>query len=54
MIAWINFAILIFATQFFLYFYFLSVGPAALERAIGPVAYKRCGQYRVVAMIIEF
>ena len=35
MIAWINFAVLIFATLFFLYFYFLSVSPAALENVIG-------------------
>jgi protein-S-isoprenylcysteine O-methyltransferase Ste14 len=54
LIAWINFAVLIFATLFFLYFYFLSVGPAALERVIGTDAYRRCGQYRMVAMAFEF
>jgi len=54
MIAWINFAVLIFATLFFLYFYFLSVSPAALENVIGPVAYHRCGRFRVVAIIFEF
>jgi len=53
MFAWINFAILIFSTLFFLYYYFLSVGPAALEKVIGPEAYKRCGQYRIVAIIFE-
>jgi protein-S-isoprenylcysteine O-methyltransferase Ste14 len=53
MIAWTNFAVLIFSTLLFLYFYFLSVGPAALERAIGPVAYRRCGQYRMIAMVFE-
>jgi protein-S-isoprenylcysteine O-methyltransferase Ste14 len=49
MIAWINFAALIFATLFF-----LSVSPAALENVIGPVAYRRCGRDRVVAVIFEF
>ena len=53
MFAWINFAVLIFATLFFLYFYFLSVGPAALEKVIGAEAYRRCGQYRMIAMIFE-
>lgn len=53
MFAWINFAVLIFATLFFLYFYFLSVGPAALEKVTGVEAYRRCGQYRMVAMIFE-
>lgn len=53
MIAWINFAVLIFATLFFLYYYFLSVGPAALEKVIGAEAYRRCGQYRIVAIVFE-
>jgi hypothetical protein len=53
MFAWINFAVLIFTTLFFLYFYFLSVGPAALEKVTGVEAYRRCGQYRMVAMIFE-
>jgi protein-S-isoprenylcysteine O-methyltransferase Ste14 len=37
------------------YFYIKSVGPAALEKKIGPTAYRRCGQYReasTVAMMI--
>jgi protein-S-isoprenylcysteine O-methyltransferase Ste14 len=54
MIAWINFAVLIFASLFFLHFYVLSAGPAALERVIGTDAYRRCGQYRMVAMVFEF
>jgi len=54
MIPWINFAVLIFSTLFFLYFYFLSVGPAALEKVKGESAYRICGQYRVVAIIFEF
>ena len=42
MIAWVNFAVLIFSTLFFLYFYFLSVGPAALEKVRGEAAYRLC------------
>jgi protein-S-isoprenylcysteine O-methyltransferase Ste14 len=53
-IAWVNFAVLIFSTLFFLYFYILSVSPAALECLTGPGAYERCGRYRVVAMVFEF
>jgi len=41
MIAWINVVILIVATKLFLYFYILSVGPAALEKRIGERAYRR-------------
>jgi protein-S-isoprenylcysteine O-methyltransferase Ste14 len=54
MIAWINFTILVFSTLFFLCFYFLSVGPAALEKVKGESAYRICGQYRMVAIIFEF
>lgn len=53
MVAWINFAILVLASIIFIYFYVLSVGPAALEMVIGPNAYTRCGRYRIVAMIFE-
>jgi protein-S-isoprenylcysteine O-methyltransferase Ste14 len=53
MMAWINFTVLIFSTLFFLYFYFLSVGPAALERVLGEQAYSLCGRYRVVAIVFE-
>jgi protein-S-isoprenylcysteine O-methyltransferase Ste14 len=53
MIAWINFAVLVFSTLFFLYFYFLSVGPAALEKVLGEQAYPLCGRYRVVAIVFE-
>ena len=38
MITWINFAVLIFASLLFLYYYQLSVSPAALEKLIGPKA----------------
>ena len=53
MIAWINFAVLVFASLFFLYFYLLSVAPAALEKLIGPKAYDQCYRYRVVAITFE-
>ena len=36
MIAWINFAVLIFASILLLYFYVLSARPAAQEKVIGP------------------
>jgi protein-S-isoprenylcysteine O-methyltransferase Ste14 len=51
MIAWINFVVLIAMTLLTLVFYIKSVGPAALERKIGPAAYEKCGRYRLVAMI---
>ncbi len=53
MIAWANLGILLFASLFFLYFYMLSVSPAALEKAIGQQAYRKCGGYRVVAALFE-
>lgn len=53
MIAWINLAVLVFASLFFLYFYVLSVSPAAFEKVIGPNAYRRCGHFRVVAILFE-
>lgn len=53
MIAWFNLTVLVFASLFFLYYYVLSVNPAALEKVIGPQSYQKCGRYRVVAMIFE-
>ncbi len=53
MIACANFAVLIFASLLFLYFYVLSVSPAALEKLTGPGAYERCARYRVVAIVFE-
>ena len=53
MIAWINFAILIFATLLFLYYYVLSVSPATREKILGPDAYTRCGQDRAIAIGFE-
>jgi len=53
MIAWMNLMILVFASLFFLYYYALSVSPAALEKVIGPQAYRKCGRYRVIAALFE-
>ena len=53
MIAWINFSVLIFSSLLFLYFYVLSVSPAALELVSGPKAYARCARYRMIAMVFE-
>jgi hypothetical protein len=53
-IAWINFGVLILASLLFLYFYIISVSPAALEKLTGEGAYERCSRYRVVAIIFEF
>jgi protein-S-isoprenylcysteine O-methyltransferase Ste14 len=49
MIAWSNLVVLIVSSLLVLYFYVKSAGPAALERKIGEVAYKKCTQYRFVA-----
>jgi protein-S-isoprenylcysteine O-methyltransferase Ste14 len=53
MIAWINFAVLLFATIMLLYFYVLSARPAADEKMIGPRAYQRCFYYRLIASMLE-
>ena len=49
MIPWINFGTLIISSAIFTIFYVKSVRPAALERKIGPSAYKKCATYRLVA-----
>jgi len=49
MVAWINFAIMLLAGAGILTFYALSASPARLERKMGPVAYQRCGQYRMIS-----
>ena len=51
MIAWINLAVLIVSTALTLYFYVRSAGPAALEKRIGEVAYRKCTQYRIISSI---
>lgn len=53
MFGWINFAVLIFATILFLFFYVLSARPASQEKVIGPSAYQRCFYYRLIASIFE-
>jgi len=50
-IAWINLFALVVSSILTLPFYVKSAGPAALERKIGAIAYKRCTQYRMIALI---
>jgi len=50
----VNFGVLIVSSVVFTVFYVKSVGPAALERSIGDVAYRRCGLYRVISGIFMF
>lgn len=47
MIAWINVTVLVISTLLCLYFYIKSAGPAALEKKIGPDAYKVCTRHRL-------
>lgn len=49
MLAWINVSVLVVSTLLTLYFYVRSAGPAALEKKIGPTAYKKCARYRFTA-----
>lgn len=51
MVGWINFVILLLSTVLTLLFYVRSVGPAALEQKVGPVAYARCTRYRAIAAV---
>lgn len=53
MIAWTNFAVLLFSSLFFLYFYVRSVSPAGREMIIGPRAYEMCRTDRLIAMGFE-
>ncbi len=53
MIEWINVLILIISTMLMAIFYIKSVGPAKLEKRIGESAYKRCGNYRIIASFFE-
>ena len=36
------------------FFYIKSLGPAKLEERIGEIAYKKCGNYRIIASFFEF
>ena len=49
MIAWLNFAVLIASSVLFSFFYIRSISPAALEKKLGEVAYKKCAWYRKVS-----
>lgn len=53
MIAWTNFAVLLFSSLFFLYFYVRSVSPAGREMVVGPRAYEMCRTDRLIAMGFE-
>ena len=52
-IVWTNFAVLIISAVLFTYFYVRSVGPAALEKKVGEVAYAKCKRYRIIASAFE-
>jgi len=53
MIAWGNLFLLVFASLLFLYYYVLSVSPAALEKVMGEQAYRKCGNYRIASAVFE-
>jgi protein-S-isoprenylcysteine O-methyltransferase Ste14 len=53
MFAWINFAVMLFASIFLLFFYVRSASPAAQEKVIGSRAYQRCFYYRLTASAFE-
>jgi methanethiol S-methyltransferase len=53
MFAWINFTVLLFSSILLLYFYVLSARPAAQEKIIGPGAYDRCSEYRLISGAFE-
>jgi protein-S-isoprenylcysteine O-methyltransferase Ste14 len=53
MIAWLNFMAMLISTILFSYFYIKSVGPAALEKKIGKIAYPRCARYRLTVLVFE-
>ncbi len=53
MIAWLNFMVMLISAFLFSYFYIRSVGPAALEKRIGKIAYFRCGRFRIISSVFE-
>ena len=53
MFAWINFAVLLFASLLFLFFYVLSASPAGREKIIGPRAYHLCFYDRLISGAFE-
>ncbi|MBN2388301.1 MAG: hypothetical protein JXB85_14895 [Anaerolineales bacterium] len=54
MLAWINIAILLFASILFLFFYVRSVSPAGRAQLVGPGTYRHCFYERLVAGGFEF
>jgi hypothetical protein len=52
MIPWPNFGVLFASSFLFTLFYIKSVGPAALEKKIGHLAYQRCATYRMISSIL--
>jgi len=53
MISWFNFILMLISAFLFSYFYIKSVGPAALEKKIGRIAYPKCARYRLIASAFE-
>ena len=54
LIEWVNFAIIIVSVLFCTIYYIKSVQPAALEKKIGKIAYKKCTRYRKISSIFIF
>lgn len=54
MIAWINFAVLLAASNLFLFFYVRSAAPAGREKISGPRAYRLCYYDQLVSGVLEF
>ncbi len=53
MFAWINFAVLLFASLLFLFFYVRSASPAGREKIIGPRSYQLCFYDRLISGVFE-
>jgi protein-S-isoprenylcysteine O-methyltransferase Ste14 len=54
MLAWVNFVLLVISSLLFTVYYVKSVGPAALEKRIGPSAYEKCAAYRRISSAFMF
>lgn len=53
MIAWINVAVMLFASLLFLFFYVRSVSPAGRAKIIGPHAFRLCYYDRLASGVCE-
>jgi protein-S-isoprenylcysteine O-methyltransferase Ste14 len=53
MFAWINFAVLLFASLLFLFFYVRRASPAGREKLIVPRAYQLCFYDRLISGVFE-